>query len=261
MPDTIEVTSPLTVDTSDASAGTYTTSNGGIVDQGTDTVPGGETLQGTDGNDIIVGGKGNDTIVQNVGDGDDTLIGGQVFTNASDKIHVNGAGSNNYVFNFNVTTTQGVDLTFRDGDTPNYTANLQAWNNYQAQLEAWREALIQQYGADSDTSTQSTDVYTSATKSKPSTFVTTETYDNTFHIAGETTIQGDGNDTVLGFDTDDKITLAGLSSAGITDLTTLLAHGTITTDANGDTTIAIGDSSIKILGQDTAFVESHLYFA
>jgi Ca2+-binding RTX toxin-like protein len=225
-------------------AGTYT----GEFIQGTAAA---NVLPGTDGNDIIVGGAGGDTI--NGGKGDDVLIGASLQLqaggpNAGEYSITNAGGgpADTFVFNFNISQSEGATLYFRDGNTPNYTANQQAWDNFQEQLAAWRAEMLALHGTDSDTGTQSTDIYTSAKKSQPSTYVGTEVYDNSYTVAGETVITStDGNDQILDFQWGtDQLNLGAVTKQQF------IQYFTVTNNADGSTTISLdaGGWSVKILG-------------
>jgi hypothetical protein len=217
---------------------------------GSDTINGGngvDVIDAGDGNDIINGGNGDDILDGGAGDdvingerGADTITGGP-----GDDTLSGGQAADTFVFNFTITETEGDTIYFRDGNTPNYTANESAWDNYQSQLEAWRAQLIAEYGADVDTETMTTDVYTSSTKSKPSTFVGTEEYDNSYTIGGGTTITStDGNDMILDFQWQtDQLDLGAITKAQFISHFSVVNSGDVTTIS-----LDGGGWSVTILG-------------
>ncbi|NIC41788.1 hypothetical protein [Aquabacterium sp. A08] len=172
-----------------------------------------DTLVGTDGNDTIDGKTGADTITGGLGD--DLLYGG------------NGAFSDTFVFNFTVssktittTTTETIDLLFRDGNTPNEAnADAVAWNNYVKQLEAWRAELEALGFTDENIETETAFITTST---KKTTLTKEYEWDNSFVGSRDVevtetvnTITGEGNDKIYQWgvaNTADKLKFVGLSS-------------------------------------------------
>jgi Ca2+-binding RTX toxin-like protein len=156
------------------------------------TASGSSHLFGGDGDDAltVVGGDAN---ILEGGAGNDTLIGG--------------AGSDAFVFNFNVETEQGQTLYFRGGNTPSTNASQRAWDNYIEQLDAWRSELMSS-GADLDTSTTSSTV-----SGKKGSAAATYVYDNSYTLAGDTSVTGEGFDVVHGFGEGDSLQLNGLTSS------------------------------------------------
>jgi Ca2+-binding RTX toxin-like protein len=205
-------------------------------------------MPGKAGNQDLVGGDGNESLIG--GGGDDTLNGGlgNDFLNG-------GGGSDKYVFNFHLATTDGVNLAFRDGQTPDGAhgpADKNAWDNYLSQLHDWRDALTQQYGTDTDGT-----LLTGFQEKSPlghGDFNVTDVpaFDNTFTIAGGAVMDGQGNDTIAQLvrnsQQHDVIEIHGVSQADFLAHTTL-AQQDVNGDGVQDTVLTFdGSGSVTILG-------------
>jgi len=204
------------------------------------------TINTGSGDDIVnLNGNGDATV--DLGAGNDTLT--LLSTNqrgnngATEVLSLTGGdGSDTFTldsheaatfhFSFNVQTTQGQTVYFRDGDTPNQkNADGQAWANYAKQLDAWRDAMEAQYGADQNAGTTlSVDAVTSTKKTS---LTTHYDFDNSFTFGGGTTITStDGHDTIKGFNVlTDKLDLGGITQQQFDDFFTLTLA-----DADGDGT-------------------------
>lgn len=226
---------------------------------------GNQNLVGTDGPDHLVGGAGDDTLSGGLGNdtltaggGDDLLNGGlgNDFLNG-------GGGSDTYQFTFSLQTTAGVSFVFRDGDTPDGNhapAEQTAWDNYLSQLQAWRDALIQQYGPDTDTTLKTGFQEKVALGHGDFQVSAVPGFDNTFDTASVTLMDGQGDDTIAQLvrnsQQHDVMEIHGVTQSDF------LAHTTLTTqdvDSDGtlDTVLTFdGSGSVTILDAQFASVQS-----
>jgi hypothetical protein len=213
-------------------------------------------MPGKAGNQNLVGGDGADRLIG--GGGDDTLNGGlgNDFLNG-------GGGSDKYVFTFSLDTTAGVNLAFRDGDTPDGVhapAEKPAWDNYLSQLQDWRDALIQQYGSDTDIGLQTGYQEKVALGHGDFQLLDVPGFDNTFASAGVTVMNGQGDDTIAQLvrnpQQHDVMEIHGVTQ------TDFLAHTALTTqDIDGDGTLDTvltfdGSGSVTILDTQFASVQA-----
>jgi Ca2+-binding RTX toxin-like protein len=204
-------------------------------------------LVGGDGADRLIGGGGDDTL--NGGLGNDFLNGG--------------GGSDKYVFNFSLETTGGASFVFRDGDTPDGNhapAEKPAWDNYLSQLQDWRDALVQQYGPDTDNTLQTGYQEKVALGHGDFQVLDVPGFDNTFDSAGVTVMNGQGADTlaqlVRNSQQHDAIEIHGVTQGDF------LAHTALSTqDVDGDgkldTVLTFdGSGSVTILDAQFASVQA-----
>jgi hypothetical protein len=221
------------------------------------------TTTGTDGNELIVGGK-NPSIIEG-GAGDDILVGGEIQagnekSQQSGEYTVTKSGAaDTFVFNFTVEKTEGTVFYFRsneDGtgsDTPSSSANLQAWTNYVNQANAWHAEMESKYGADADAS--QTEAFATVKKVATSAGL----YDNSFEIAGSLEItSSDGHDVIIDFGSEDKLDLKGLSGIKFNDFDTLF--DVVSNEKATTLTWEGGSITINGLGIDDGVVGDASFF-
>lgn len=155
---------------------------------------------------FLFGGAGNDFI--RVEGGDDNILHGGA---GNDRL-VGGSGSDTFVFEFAISPAETQTVYFRNGETPNWNANVRAWENYLNQLSDWRSDL-KGYGNDLD-NLLSVVSLTGRRGAMGKTFL----FDNSYTYSTGTVIAGDGWDLVEGFSEDDVLKLNGLTQSEFFDL-------------------------------------------
>lgn len=260
-------------------AGGNDTLSGG---NGLDTLYGGagdDTLNGGNDTDVLYGGSGADIL--NGQAGNDTLAGGK-----DNDILTGGNGDDTFVFRFSVTET-AVSESFTGWLIANNLGSYVDANGelkdgtsqsfFSSQYTAWLSHLVEKYDIGSDTDgdgkisiglnqndpngtpiieglTQEglSDIFADRESFAWTQGKATQTryYSDSFSLEGETTINGEGADTLNDFGTGNDV----LKLVGITQEQFLAnAHASLK-DADHigalDTVITIGDSSITLLGVD-----------
>ena len=173
---------------------------------------GGETVNGTDNDDIIYGKGGNDTI--NAGDGDDTIIGG-----TGDDTLNGGVGRDTYIYNLGdsadtINETRGNDIIkFGEGISQSDLTFTQEGNNLKIWIgnDPYQSILINNFYtsvnnqveklqfADGSTFNLSTQGLTLTQNNSDETINGTGYNDVIYGNGGHDTINAnDGNDTLIG---------------------------------------------------------------
>jgi hypothetical protein len=217
-----------------------------------------EFISGTQDNDLLEGGNGDQTI--NGLGGNDSIDGGRgadvIVGGAGDDVLTGGNGADTFEFNFTIKpASTPITVSFRDGDMPSPNADWAAWNNYSQQLEAWRLEMTTLHGQ------EDADLYAvflaSATAhgggAKKPVGPVVFNGDNTFTYyedGGEPTIEGEGTDTILDWFNNDLLKLSGLSDDGSAD-NYWGKWLTLETQDDGQTVISFDGGSITLMGVDT----------
>lgn len=240
---------------------------------------GADTIDGGDGSDIINSGAGDDYVdggngddKLNAGSGDDTLIGGD----GNDQLN-GGGGSDTFWFNFTVsggTTTVTYDKAPSDYDTNNNGVSQNEFSAFKNDYEDW---LDENAPADYAYSQTSSDPVTSASDpdlvdgsvSSITTIISNQTryWEPTIEVGGELEItDSDGYDTIVSFQDAgpnvDKIVLNGLGALSDAELDLLFDITTVDTNSDGidDASLLTWDGGSIQIGGTTQWVTDVLAF-